>query len=490
MRFSSALLAASLSIAGCKKADEKPSSSKKAADGPAAGAEMTVTTTSPEARAAFDRGRELTDKVRAAEAVEHFRQAIQLDPDFALAHAYLGVVTPGPAGVTELERAVKLAAHLPDAERAAIEARHLDRIGKHEEAFAAYRRAAELAPGDWRTQYIVGITQSGRRDYQGAIATLEKLQKLKPDLPDAYNGLAYAHAGLRQWEPAIAAAKKQVELMPGEPNPHDTLGEVLLLAGKFDQAEAAFSRATMDPKFAGGWQGVGLARAYRGDLDGAAAAFLNQEGAAQNPNDRIGAKLDEAWVYWIQKKHDQAYRVLDKLDADPTLKTAPSFAFVAMDRGHMLQDEGKFEQAARAYAVAKERAASQSGATRQGIERGHAIGMLRNAALSGAKPGAEEAALLAGLEVDAARMADEPRMQSFTAWGRGLHAWARSAPEQAVAELSKCGEMHPVCRWDLATVQRASGDAAGADATVAAIKERPQRDLTVVLVWSKIAGAK
>ena len=493
MRATIGVLVAVLCAASCKQAAEKkqakPGPEAKVAEAAPAG-EVTVTTRSPEARAAFEKGRELTDKIRGAESVEHFQKALELDPDFALARAYLGVVTPGPAGVTQLDKAVEQAANLPEAERLAIQARQLDRAGKGDESFAAYVKVAELAPGDWRTHFIVGTQQTRRGDAAAAIATFEKLKKLKPDLAEVYNGLAYAHAALRQWDPAIEAAQKQVELLPGEPNPHDTLGEMLLLAGRFEEAEKAFNKATIDPKFAGGWQGVALARAYRGDLDGAAAAFLNQQGAAQSPNDRVGAALDEAWVYWMQKKRDKAYAVLDKLDADPTVKTSPNFTFVAMDRGHLLQDEGKYAQAAKAYADGKARGAEQQGFARLGAERGYAIGTLRSAMLARKKPGEAEDAALAALEAEAARLPEEKGRQSYAAWGRGLHAWAKGDARAAAAELANCGPEHMGCRLDLVNAQRAAGDAAAADATAKEILARPLRDVTVVWVWSKLAGAK
>lgn len=494
MRASIVLLVAVIAAVGCKKSEKKekldPKESAPKTAEPAALTEVPVTTKSAEARAAFDRGRELTDKVRGAESVEHFRKAIELDPDFALAHAYLGVVTPGEGGVAHLDKAMTLAAGLPEAERLAIEARHLDRSGKHEEAFAFYKKVVALAPGDWRTQFIVGINASGRGDHAGAIEMFEKLVVVKPDLAEAQNGLAYAHAGLQQWEPAIAAAKRQVELMPGEPNPHDTLGEVLLLAGRFEEAEQAFLKATMDPKFASAWQGVGLARAYRGDHDGAAAAFVNQEGAAQNADDRVGAMLDGAWGRLAAGRRDQAIALLDKLEKDPRVTSAPNYAFVALGRAHMLQDAGTYAEAAKWYATGKKRGAEQSGASRQSTERAYALGMLRNAALSGRKPAAEEDALLAGLSEDAARMPGQELMQSFAAWARGLHAWAKEGAPAAVTELTTCADVHPLCRWDLSRAQREAGDTAAADATVAAIRARPLRDASAMFVWSKAASAK
>src|SRR5262249_31707768 len=71
---------------------------------------VTVTSMSPDAVAAFHEARDLLDNVRVAEGAAGMKRAIEIDADFALAHAYLGSVTPGAEGLKELETANRLAA--------------------------------------------------------------------------------------------------------------------------------------------------------------------------------------------------------------------------------------------------------------------------------------------------------------------------------------------------------------------------------------------
>src|SRR5437762_519612 len=79
--------------------------------------EVPVTSKSPEALTAFKDARDLLDNVRTAEAIVGFKKAMELDADFAQAHAYLGSVTPGSEGMKELERGSALAAKLPASPR-------------------------------------------------------------------------------------------------------------------------------------------------------------------------------------------------------------------------------------------------------------------------------------------------------------------------------------------------------------------------------------
>jgi hypothetical protein len=102
------------------------------AEKPAALAEVTVTSTSPEAIAHFKKGRELLDHARAAESLKEFDAALALDPDFALALAYRGEAALGANGLAQLREAATKSSSLPEAERLLIEAMLALRMGELE----------------------------------------------------------------------------------------------------------------------------------------------------------------------------------------------------------------------------------------------------------------------------------------------------------------------------------------------------------------------
>ena len=97
----------------------------------AAGA-VSVTTKSPEAAAAFLAGRDLADNLRIPEAQAQYRKALSLDPDFALAAAYLSTTVPGAEGDAMIERAVVLSAEAPR-DRAHARPGHLRRPPRRRE---------------------------------------------------------------------------------------------------------------------------------------------------------------------------------------------------------------------------------------------------------------------------------------------------------------------------------------------------------------------
>ena len=445
-----------------------------------------VTTKSPEAQKVFEQGRELVDGDRGAEAVALFKKAIELDPDFAQAHAYLGIVTPGPAGVVALDKAKTLAAKLPDAERLVIEGAQAARAGNHAAMLAAYTKVSELAPGDWRIWLSLGWDASDTGDPAKAVTLFEKALAVKADLALAQDGLAYSHAGLREWDAAIAAAKKQVELLPKQPSPEDTLGEMLLLAGKFDDAEKAFQAAIdLEPKYNIAWQGIELARAYRGDWKGAFTANDSQNAGAVDTYDSVNVITDGAWLALAAGNLPDAIARLDVIEKDPEAKKTPAYAFAALDRASILQLSDKFADAATWLETGRKRGDALPGPSKALASRAHAIGVLRNAAWT-AKAAPDADALVTGLD-QAATAGGDPTSQSYVAWGKGLAAWAKSGPKDAVAELSKCRVQLVGCRYDLADAQRKGGDTAAADATEKQVRELPQRDASAVYYITDLA---
>ena len=97
------LVAALATLTACSS-PPPPAASTTQAAAPGS-ATITATSSSAEAVDHFRKGEELLDNLRTTEAAEEFAQALRLDPNFALAHVYHGLATPGAAGLKEIETA-------------------------------------------------------------------------------------------------------------------------------------------------------------------------------------------------------------------------------------------------------------------------------------------------------------------------------------------------------------------------------------------------
>lgn len=437
------------------------------------------TSKSPEALAAFQKGHDLMVNARDSEAIEHLKKAIELDPEFAFAMAELGLILPGAEGTDLLAKAGPLSAKLPEAERAWIEAHQATRAGDPAKAKQKLLRVLELAPGTWEVDLTLANMANGTNDADTAIKHAEHAIAVNPKLANAHNVLAYAYANKREWDKAIAEAQKQVELLPNEPNPIDTLAEVQLWAGKFDDAATNFVKATtLEPKFVLAWNGAALARAYKGDFPGAYEALEKQKAGAQIPPQRNGAVMDMAMLKAAEDKVPEALTTLDALDKQPDFKKLPVFAFAPLARANILAMAGKHADAAKHYATAKQRAETLAGDARASVMHGYRVGMLRMAAMTG-KPLADADKMLQDAEAHANQLGDAIAKLDL-GYLRGLATWAKSGPKAALDELSKCDYKMLLCRYDLAIAMRKSGDAASADAIDKQITETPMRDVTGV----------
>lgn len=463
-------------VAACgKQAEKKPPQQEQTTltDESPRSPELPITSKSPEAIQEFKVGLDLMMHARPG-ADAHFKKALEHDPEFAQAMALAGVTTPGAEGTDMLARAGTLAAKLPEEERAFIEAYQALRAGDGKKATEKFQRAADLAPGDWRPAYLIATLANNRFDSATALRYAEQAKKIAPNEPVIYNVLAYAHAATRDWEKAIDAAKKQVELLPKDANPQDTLAEIQLWAGKFEDAEKSFLEATkLDPEYPAAWAGVALARAYHGDYKGALEAY-DHEKTLTRPGVKFEAMLDSAWIQLAQDKLPDAMATLDALDKDPDASKFPLFAFSALDRAHMLSLSGKYADATKWYATALSRTEALAGDARNGVMAGYRIGVLRNAALQG-KPAAEADKLVADQEAFATAQGNDKALQNTVAHVRGLAAWAKSGPKAAEDELVKCDPHALMCRYDLVRAAKKAGDADGAKTMYQQLVETPQR---------------
>jgi tetratricopeptide (TPR) repeat protein len=456
------------------------------------GARMALTTKSADAKAAYEKGHELALNARGAEAIEHMKKAVELDPEFAVATADLGMLTPGAEGTDLIAKAGPLAAKVTDAEKAWVEAAQAQRAGDPQKAVAALDKVAKAAPGQWEAHLGMGQTLLGRQDEAGAIKHLEQALAVNPNAAQVHNLLAYSYANKKEWDKAVASAKKQVELLPKEANPADTLAEIELWSGKFEDSEKNFLKATeLNPKFFLAWQGVAIARAYRGDYKGAYEAY-DKLATSDEPGQKYEANLERAWLQLTENKLPDALKSLDAIDKDPEAKKFPLYAFSAIERAQINGQSGKLADAKKALADALKRSESLAGDAKYNFMTGYRITALRIAMLEGkAAPDADK--ILADAETDGKRLGEDKLESSVQAYMRGLAAWAKGGakegPKAAIAELEKCKPEVLICRFDLAAAKRATGDTAGADAITAELKATPRRDAGAVFLLSR-AGAK
>lgn len=146
-----------------------------------------------------DEADKLADDKKYAEAIETYKIAIRLDPNYApafggLGDAYLNSGNSQQAEVAYKEQ-VRLAAN--DASAQYDLGYFYNAMGRYGEAFGPLQKATSLDPAFAEAFYGIGYAYSRGNEFEKSISFYRNAIKTKPDYADAYYGLgeAYAHLG-------------------------------------------------------------------------------------------------------------------------------------------------------------------------------------------------------------------------------------------------------------------------------------------------------
>jgi TolB-like protein/Flp pilus assembly protein TadD len=166
------------------------------------------------------------------------RQALELDPSLAEAHASLAFANMADYDYRAAEAGFERSIELNPRYATAREwfGFYLGLMGRYEEAYAEFKRAIRLDPISIIIHTMFGFVQIFGRRYDRAIEQAEKTLALDPNFAVAHGTLGWANVYKSLHEPAIAALRKTVELSHGAPLYIAWLGEAYASAGEVDEA--------------------------------------------------------------------------------------------------------------------------------------------------------------------------------------------------------------------------------------------------------------
>lgn len=477
------LVAASL-CAGCAA---QPATTPLA-EAPASGTIVPISSKSPEAVEHLKKGEVMLDNLRVDEAQREFDAALKLDPDFVLARAYHGQVTPGGEGLAELGKAAAAAGSLPESERALVQGFDAERRGDFTASKAAYTRVSELAPDDWRGHYALGRQLLTEQRYAESIEHLKKATSVNTQAGGAQNMLGYAALRQRDPDAAVAAFNEYVRILPQEPNPHDSLGEALLAAGKFADAEAEFRKALeLSPQFWNAHEGIAMAKFYAGDWAGGREALNSAKSAATRAGDKVGIDDELAAAAAAQRNYPEALRIIETSSQTPGA-TPFDLTLVPVRRAAILMAAGRPKEALPVLTTAIQTAGSGQlppGASRNLRREALRTQVAAEAQLGDAAAAAKTSALL---DQDAQARQDDPTAQSAMHYGRGELAMAQKKPADALKHFNECAPEDAMARWRSIAAAQAAGDKAAAESARQTLTTPYVRAPLNLFIWSQVAA--
>jgi tetratricopeptide (TPR) repeat protein len=241
-------------------------------------ARQKITTSSPEALEWYNKGVSLYEKFYYRDALEAIDRAIAADSSFALAwvrRAQINYSTRDQeAARKEIATAVALSGKASEAEQM------FARMYSHQINFEQ-QQAGDVADSlierypSMREAYLVrGQVYEWEKNNEAAIRMYERAVAKDSTYAQAVMSIGYAYSNLGDFNSAIAYMERYIRLLPHEADPRASFGDVLLRAGRYDEALTQY-KASLSIKgdYWYSLQRIGEVNAYLGRLKVAQAYF-------------------------------------------------------------------------------------------------------------------------------------------------------------------------------------------------------------------------
>ena len=177
-----------------------------------------ATTSSLAALQAFSIGNQLRAQGRERDALASYERAVQLDPNFAMAHARMSTIysnhrDPARSG-DHARRAYELRDRVSERERFYIDARYHSSRSESAELRKIYETWKQTYPRDTPPRNNLAVDYSASGDYVRAIEEARVALELDPSNPFPYANLCWAYVSLNRLDEAKAIAAKGLDAVP------------------------------------------------------------------------------------------------------------------------------------------------------------------------------------------------------------------------------------------------------------------------------------
>ena len=456
-------VAASLATGGCAK-KEAPGAAASTEVTPAGGGKIPITTSSEEARAAFLQGRNLAEKLQVTDSIAHYQKAASLDPNFALAE--LNLATSAPTGgefFEHLNKAVALLDKTSNGERLLILAAQAGANNNAMKQKQILDDLVEAYPNDERAHFALGGWYFGQQDYAKAIEHYKKATELDPTYSTAFNILGYAYRQNVDYANAEKAFQAYIKLIPQDPNPNDSLAELYLKMGRYDDSIAQYRKAlAIEPNFVNAHQGIAMDLLYLGKPEEAAAELENITKKARTDGERRTALFGLTVVNVDAGKAAKALENVNKQYAlGEKTNDVPAMAFDRGLKGNILLDSGKPDQAKKEFegGVALVEASNLSDEIKANARLVLHFNLARVALAKKDFAGAKKEAELFRTGASASR---NPLQAKQAHELDGIISLAEKDYDKAIAELQQANSQNPQNLYRLCQAYQGKGDAAKA----------------------------
>ena len=175
-------------------------------------------------------------------AINSFRHAVKIKPDFADAYNNLGAALRQKGGL--------------------------------DEAISCYKQAINIKPNFSDAHYNNGNALKQKGALDEAISSYRQAIKIKPDYAEAYNNMGFVLQEKGALDEAISSCRQAINIKPDFADAYSNLGNALTEKGALDQAISSYKQAIkIKPDFADVYSNMGAAFREKGALDEAISNY-------------------------------------------------------------------------------------------------------------------------------------------------------------------------------------------------------------------------
>jgi tetratricopeptide (TPR) repeat protein len=262
-------------------------------------------------------------------SLEDFNEAVQIDPNFALAWLQRGkVLLARQSKVTKINEGFELIWTVGSRGRTADD----------DKAFADFTQAIKLSPNLAAAYVYRGALYTEITEYDKAITDLNQAIRINPNSAVAYRRRGIVYNAKGDYDRAIADYTQAVKLDPNDAYAYSNRGNTYKNKGDYDKAIADYTQAiNLDPDYVNAYNNRGDAYYFKHDYDKAIADYSQAVRIA--PNDATGY-YNRGEAYRMKGQYDAAVK-----DLTEAIRLSPTYAFAYASRGLTYNRLGQKTQA-------------------------------------------------------------------------------------------------------------------------------------------------
>jgi tetratricopeptide (TPR) repeat protein len=279
--------------------------------------EMSITTSSKEAKKLFIEAREKAEALENVSASQLLDKAIALDPEFAMAYIYRSQSGGGFAVAKQnREKAFSLIDKVSPGEKLWILAVKANAESNRAEYVKNSEELLKMFPKDKRVLSNMGFLYNVNQDFTNSMMYHNKALEIDKNYPLAINSLGYVYMAQENWGEAEKMFKRQISILPNNPNPYDSYAQLLVKTSRYDDAIANFKTAVeKSPAFLNAFSGMGLAYCHKGDFAKARECYQKQFEMAPNASFTITALENKINSYVFEQNFPAALKGVEEIRA-------------------------------------------------------------------------------------------------------------------------------------------------------------------------------